>query len=330
VTMHQLRIVLSIAKHSSITRASEEHHVSQPSVSQQIRLLEQEYGIKLYVKNGNGIEFTPAGQKFIASAKQILSQVDKLEKECKGILSHPNGNSITVGAAYHTSVAVISLVLNAFKKLHPDAQFSLRTEATPPIEEMVLKSEVDVAVTIKPSYHPDLVYEPHGQARQMAIVSADHPLARGSKLTPKELSEVPIVIKRSITHPSLVDQICNAMAKQGYSMNIALQCETPEDVRAAVKSGIGLGFIFEDYVIRDIKRGKLKVLEISGLKMKWNHKSYIIYHKERILSPYAKEFLAFLRNWPPKIARRKPPLVATAAPASYSLASPIIKVRAKP
>ena len=104
MTLHQLRIVLSIAKHRSITRGSEEHHVSQPSGSQQIRLLEQEYGIKLYVKNGNGIEFTPAGQKFIASAKQILSQVDKLEKECKGILSHPNGNSITVGAAYHTSV----------------------------------------------------------------------------------------------------------------------------------------------------------------------------------------------------------------------------------
>jgi len=59
LTLHQLRIVMSIAKHRSITKASEEHHISQPSVSQQIKLLEQEYGIKLYVKIGNGIEFTP-------------------------------------------------------------------------------------------------------------------------------------------------------------------------------------------------------------------------------------------------------------------------------
>jgi len=309
VTLHQLRIVLSIAKHRSITKASEEHHISQPSVSQQIKLLEQEYGIKLYVKNGNGIEFTPAGQKFIASAKQVLSQVDKLEKECKGTLSQSNGGSLTIGGGYFASVSYLPLVLKTFKKTHPEVQLCLESDATVRIEELVLKSKIDIAVIIAPFDHPSIVCEPYGEAKLVAVVSANNPLARRGQLTPKELAEVPLVIRHTKTRPSItMDLLCNEMGRQGLTMNIVLECDTPEGARAAVKSGIGLGFFLQEIVERDIKRGRLKVIEIPGLKIDWIFKTYLIYHKERVLSPIARDFLTLLRRWPRKTARRNAPL----------------------
>jgi len=91
-------------------------------------------------------------------------------------------------------------------------------------------------------------------------------------------------------------------------MNIVLECDTPEGARAAVKSGIGLGFFLQEIVERDIKRGRLKVIKIPGFNFNYTFKTYLIYHKERVLSPIARDFLTILRRWPRKTARRNAPL----------------------
>ncbi len=297
MTLHQLRIMITIAKHRNVTKASAELHISQPSVSQQIKLLEQEYGIKLYVKNGKGIEVTQEGQKFIESAEQVLLQVDKLEKNC-------NGGSLRVGGCYFAGVTLLPLALMAFKKTHPDVQLVLENDASAPIEELVLKSKVDIALIIKPSYDPSLVYEPYREEKLVAVVSANHPLAQRGELTLTELAEVPIVIKQAKTRPSIMDQFCNELGRHGLTMSTALRVETPDAMKAAVKAGIGLGVFFREHVEHDIKQGGLKVIKIPGLKFDWNFRSYIIFHKKHSLSPHAKEFLNLLRHWPQKDASK--------------------------
>ncbi len=81
MTLHQLKIWTTIARRLSITKAATELHIKQPSVSQQIKLLEKEYGVKLYEVNSRGVDLTPAGRVVLKYAKRILSQVDSLEKE---------------------------------------------------------------------------------------------------------------------------------------------------------------------------------------------------------------------------------------------------------
>ncbi len=81
MTLHQLKIWITIARCLSITKAAEELRIKQPSVSQQIKLLEKEFGLKLYKVNRRGIDVTQAGRVVLKYAKRILSQVDSLEKE---------------------------------------------------------------------------------------------------------------------------------------------------------------------------------------------------------------------------------------------------------
>ncbi len=87
MTLHQLKIWTTIARCLSITKAAEELCIRQPSVTQQIKRLEKEYGLILYkIKGGRGIELTPAERIFLKYAKKILLQVDNLEKELRSRL----------------------------------------------------------------------------------------------------------------------------------------------------------------------------------------------------------------------------------------------------
>ncbi len=84
MTLHQLSIWIIVAKHQSVTKTADELHMRQPSVSQQIKSLEEDCGIKLYkVYTGKGIELTQAGKLLLKYAKMILLQVNNLEKKLK-------------------------------------------------------------------------------------------------------------------------------------------------------------------------------------------------------------------------------------------------------
>ncbi len=84
MTLHQLEIWVVVAKHQNVTKTADELHIRQPSVSQQIKSLEKECGIKLYkVHTGKGIELTPAGKLLLKYAKMILLQVNNLKKKLK-------------------------------------------------------------------------------------------------------------------------------------------------------------------------------------------------------------------------------------------------------
>ncbi len=83
MTLHQLKVWIAVAKRLSMTKAAAELHIKQPSVTQQVKLLEKEYRVKLYNVNGRGVELTPAGRLFLKYAKRILSQVDNLEMDVR-------------------------------------------------------------------------------------------------------------------------------------------------------------------------------------------------------------------------------------------------------
>jgi len=83
MTLHQLKVWVAVAKRQSMTKAAAELRIRQPSVTQQIKLLEKEYRLKLYEVNNRGIKLTPAGKLLLKYAKRTLSQVDNLERDVR-------------------------------------------------------------------------------------------------------------------------------------------------------------------------------------------------------------------------------------------------------
>jgi DNA-binding transcriptional LysR family regulator len=89
--------------------------------------------------------------------------------------------------------------------------------------------------------------------------------------------------------------VLNTLRKQGYKLNIGMRCESPEAVQIAVTQNLGIGFLYHDAVKATIERGSFKTIEIRGLDIEG--RTYIVYQKERPLSPNAEEFLKLLRDW---------------------------------
>jgi len=299
MTLHQLRIFAAVTRHLNITKASEELHISQPSVSQQLKLLEEEYEVKLYKKIGRGIELTENGRLLVSDAESILLQLEELKEKFGNNLNNKKVGSLTVGGSHAPSASLLPLLLAVFKDTHPQVHLTLRTDKSRALELLVLNHEVELAVITNPSYSPDLVVEPCRKDKLVIFGPPTHPLANGPKVVLAEVVRYPFVIKKGREGVDHVGDILRQLEKRGFKVNVVLFCDSPDAVKTAVRHGAGLGILYHDLVQPEIKAGNVKVIKVRDLHMTVNTST--IYHKNIPLSPMAQDFLTLLREWPQKM-----------------------------
>ena len=146
MSLNQFMVFAAVAKHRSVSRGAEELYISQPSVTQQLKLLEENYNVKLYKRSGRGIELTEAGRVFLRGVNAMLKQHEKLKQTLNTTFPAIKADSFTVGGTYSPSLSLLPSLLVIFKKRHPQRQLTLRIDNWQNIERLVLKSEVDIAV----------------------------------------------------------------------------------------------------------------------------------------------------------------------------------------
>jgi LysR family transcriptional regulator, low CO2-responsive transcriptional regulator len=268
LTLHQVRIFNAIAKHLSITKAARELRVSQPSISKQLRLLEEERGIKLHTRSGQGINLTEEGRKFWDHSQRILYQI--------------------VGATESPSASLVPDTLKDLRQHHAQVQFILRTGDSRAVEQMLMRSEVEVGIITYPSHCAGIVVETLCSSDVTAVVPSRHPLAVKSRLSEDELSKAPFIIKSNGRIEALLRQ-------KRLNLRIVMRCESGEAVRGAVEAGLGVGLLYRENVEHGLKDGYLKSLHIPWLKeVRFN---WFIVHRSGVpLSANAKAFVALLRK----------------------------------
>ena len=301
VVFKQLMIFAAVAKHRNVTRASQELHISQPGVSQQLKLLETNYGVKFFKRGGRGVELTDAGWLFLNKITPILTQVDELNRSFDSELLAPNVNSLAVGGTYSTSALVLPSLLGVFRKSHSRVGLTLRTGNRQFVESLLLASEIEIALVTGYPRSPQLIAEPYRRVRFVAVVAKNHPLARKRKMTLQELAKTPLVIRGGRNLRSTTESLLREIQKQGLRVNIVMRCEAPEAVKTAVAKRIGMGILSEDTVKAEIKKGDFKIVKLSDLKLEGE--SWIVYHRDKPLSPVALQFLRLLREWRDKDRR---------------------------
>jgi len=281
VTLHQLRIFETVVRHLNITKASAALRISQPSVSQQLKLLEEEFGIKLFFRLNQGVELTAEGREFFNAIQPMLAEAENLEKRFKNNKTTNDTAPLIVGGSHNVSINVLPKLLMAFKKLHPSVQVILETNESPIIETRLLASELEIALITNPSHRVDIVYEPYEEMELIAFCLPSNPLAR-KRLTLKELSECPLVLRRG-------GRLEKVMMNLGYKMNIAMRCEVSGAVKAAVRMGMGVGILYRNAVASRVTKGSLRLINVPELR-EMGIKSFLVYDKRKPLSPMAQAF----------------------------------------
>jgi DNA-binding transcriptional LysR family regulator len=287
MTLHQLRIFECVVRHMNITKASQALHISQPSVSQQLKLLEQEFGTQFFVRLNHGVELTAQGREFIDAVKPVLSQAANVENTFRNSPSTSKTATLIIGGSHNVSVNVLPKLLMAFKKSHPSVQFILETNESRVIETRLLNSELEIALVTNPSHCFEIVCEPYEEMELVAFCLPTNPFV-GKKLTLKQLLECPLVLKNG-------GRVHRVLMSLGYKMNVAVQCETSETVKAAVVMGMGVGILYRNGIAKELETGNLRLLNVPELK-EMDVKSFIIYDRRKPLAPVAQEFLQMLRE----------------------------------
>lgn len=298
MTLHRFQLFVSIARQLNITKVSQALHVSQPSVSHQLKLLQEEYGITLFTKNGRGLELTETGRAFLRDVEPITAQIEGLRAKYLGRQTLQDSDSLSVGGSHGPSVSVLPYVMTQFKQRHPRADLNLKTGTSTQIEQLVLRHHLDIAVITNPFASPSLRMEPFRKEILAVFVAANHRLATKKNLEIDELASLPLVIRGNRGGRNRTEVLLSELAAHGVRPNIFMRCESPDSVKAAVRNGAGVGILYRDAIESAVQAGAFSILEVSGLEL--GGPSFIVYSSERPLSPSALEFLLLLR-----MARRK-------------------------
>ena len=294
MTLNQLASFAAVAKYSNLTKASLDLGVSQPSISQQLRQLEQSYGAKLYRRLSKGVEITEAGRVFLRDVTLILQLVAKLGQHSKLRFERSASKALSIGGTFSASAVLLPALLARFRLRHPAVELEFRTASTEQLELWVTRSTMDLAVTDRKPSSEDLAYGPLRREPVLLFVLPRHPLARRKTVNLSEVLAEPLIIRGGRGISGTTERALQRLREQGWTIKIGMRCDAPSGIKAAVREEMGIGIAFQDSVRAEIASGEFKAIKVRDLELE--AESFIIYSKNRPLSPLAQEFLELLHG----------------------------------
>src|ERR1043166_9977797 len=192
--LHQLRYLAAVAQSGlNITAAAQKLHTSQPGVSKQIKLLEDELGFQIFVREGRNLtRITPAGQQVIERALRILQEASAIRSLSTELRDEGKG-SLSIGTTHTQARYVLPDVIREFRGRYPNVRLNLHQGTSEQIAEMVAQDRIDFAIaTGAESLCGELTVLPCYRWRRVVVVPRNHPLAAaGAKVSFKTLAAYP-------------------------------------------------------------------------------------------------------------------------------------------
>jgi len=241
--LQQLRYLTEVARRGlNVSEAAEALHTSQPGVSKQIRALEDELGVQVFVRHGKRlVEITEPGKAVIAIAERILAEAQNLRRAGEEFRNEKLG-TLTIAATHTQARYALPKAVAAFKKRYPQVQLVMHQGNPTHICEQVLAGEADLCVATEAiALYPEIISMPVYQWNRSVVVPAKHPLLRKSPLTLEALAEYPIVTYDfAFANRSLVQK---AFEARGLKPNVVLTALDSDVIKTYVELGLGVGIL---------------------------------------------------------------------------------------
>ena len=244
--LQQLRYIWEVARHDlNVSATAEWLYTSQPGVSKQIRMLEDELGVQIFLRTGKQLTaVTPAGEAIIALAGRILAETDNIKRIAKEHSDHRRG-SLSIATTHTQARYVLPGPVGELRRLYPKVDVSLHQGTPEQVAQMLLDHSADVGLATESlSSFDGLVTLPCYKWQHVIVVPEGHALARSpAKLTLKALAAHPLVsYQPAFAGRRRVDE---AFAAAGITPRVALEAIDSDVIKTYVRSGLGVGVVAE-------------------------------------------------------------------------------------
>ena len=262
--LQQLRYLCETANQNmNLSRAAVKLHTSQPAISKQIQLLENELGVDIFLRNGKRIiQITPPGQLIIKTATRMLRDADNLKKIAREFTNEANG-TLTIATTHTQARYSLPPVIKLFTARYPKVKLILRQGSPVQISTLVTSGEADIAIATEAiEQFNELITLPCYQWNRCVIVPPKHPLLKMKKLTLEAITRYPIITyDDAFTGRSKINQ---AFANHGLEPNVVLTAIDSDVIKTYVELGLGIGILAN--MAFEAKRDKsLKSIDASHL-----------------------------------------------------------------
>ena len=291
VTLRQLRTFKTVADLTSFSLAARRLKLSQPSVSYQVKELEETLGLPLLDRLGKRVQLTEAGSLLYSYARRMLDVLDEATvaiEEMRGI----QRGTLRVGASTTVGIYILPAALGAFKKLHPGLVISLEIGTRARVQEQVLRNELDLAVVGPALKDPELAIIPFLSDELVLVAPAGHALAHRRSLSLKDLEAEPFVMREAASGSRW--SLEKAARKEGAKLSVAMELGSNGAIKHAVESGLGLAVISRYACALEVSSGRLVELHVSGFPIRRDW--HIVHLRKRKLPASVRAFIEFLQD----------------------------------
>jgi len=238
--MQQLRYVVAVARNGNFSRAAEQCHVAQPSLSQQIQKLEDELGERLFDRMKREVRLTPHGEAFLRRAVRILEEVDAAKREMTDAQDLLRG-TLTIGVLPTIAPYLLPQVMAQFAEMFPGVETVVQEDTTARLLKLAHGYEIDFALASQPIRDERLEVKELFSEELLLALPPGHPLARKRSVTVADLAgESLIVLKEG---HCLGDQVLDFCDRRDVKPKISFRSAQLETVQALVAAGLGISLI---------------------------------------------------------------------------------------
>lgn len=302
----------------SISKAAAHIGLSQPAVSQQIRQLEEEMEVTLFIRRGASIHLTPDGELLLKMVKPLVEKLEHLDKEFRHQRAEVEEGYVEVAGGGSTILYVLPRYVEEFRRLHPKMEVRLHNVTGLEGLAQLRAGLVDFAVGPMMDVPEDLEFHPIFSYEPVLITCVGHPLARKKELSLADISQYPLILPpRNLSTWRVVD---SAFKKNGLSYQVAMEVGGWDAIKKYVALNLGISIISSVGIAGDEKLEVLPAGEFFPKRMYG-----VVLRKDSILSPQARQFVKLLLSKNETLAGPQP-AARESGPGSPGPRPPVSKV----
>ncbi|MEO8333579.1 MAG: LysR family transcriptional regulator [bacterium] len=287
--VRQLEMFRAVAEEGSFTKAAVRLHVSQSAVSRQLQLLESELGGPLLHRSVKGVTLTAEGELLLRTANRIhrdireaVWEISETQKLKRGQLRIAGGGTVCL--------YVLPQLLKRFRAQHKDVDLLVKTGSTTAVLQLLRNHQLDLALLTLPIVGADLEVRSAIREELVVVTAPKHPLTEQRVIDAQRLSDHPLVLFEPGSNTRmLVDQF---FAEQEMPMNIAMETESVEIIKAMVASGLGIALVPYVAIAADMRSKRFAWARVRGQRL-YREQGWVYLKSDHVPRPIVEVLRVF-------------------------------------